>query len=238
MVNKGNAGPVGWVLVHDFGYTAQSLAALESVLTDSGCRVVVPKLPGDGELPAAWSGISGSDLVRAVRDAALGLFSDCAEICLFGHGMGALLAIQMAEELPVKGLLLAAPTLSLPDRIVLFSRLIARFSPYQAHGDSRDGLPEGARDKGLPTVGFSAVLDLARRVRADLGSVRCPSRILVPGQDQWSDPRAAVTLAETLPRSKAIVIPEARHQCLTGEGGAQIAELAGRFTAWAGKEGT
>jgi len=235
-MNSREIRPVGWILLHDLGYTAQSLAPLESALTEKGCRVVVPKLPGDGELPSAWSGISGSDMIRAVRDAVLGLMSDCGEVCIFGHGTGALLALQMAEELPVKGLLLAAPTLRLPDRFVLFSRLIARFAPYQPHGDKRGDLPEDGRDKGLPTAAFPVVLDLARRIQADIGSVTCPVRIIVAGQDQWSDPPAAAELAEQLLRAKALVIPEAAHQCLTGEGGAQIMELAGRFTAWAGKE--
>lgn len=235
-MDKKPRGPVGWVLLHDLGYTPASLSFLESALADQGCRVVVPALPGEGALPDAWRRITASDLVRPVRDATLGLLGEAQEVCLFGHGMGALLAMQMAEELPVKALLLAAPTLRLPDRLALASSLVARFQPYQSHGDARDDLPEGAREKGLSTAGFTVIRDLARRVLSDRDAVTCPVRMLVPGQDQWSDPKAALDLAEALPHAKAIVLPEGRHQCLTGEGGAQLLELARRMSEFAGKE--
>ena len=65
---------------------------------------------------------------------------------------------------------------------------------------------------------------MASRVLSDLASIRCPVRILVPREDAWSDPAVSRKLAEAIARGKAVELPDASHQCLTGKAGETMAE--------------
>jgi len=233
--NEVRSGPVGWVLFRDLGYSSASLLPLQEALATQGARVVIATLPGEAEIAEAYRQIGAHDMIRAARMQTLDLLSECREVCLFGHGMGGLLALQMAEELPVKGVLAAAPTLALPTKYSLFSGILSQFRPYLPHGDETES--SGIREKGIPTVALGMVRELASRVLSDAASIRCRVRILVPEADGWSDPDVALRLAQALAHGKGKRMEGACHQCLREEALETVITAALGMQAYAsGKE--
>lgn len=108
-------GPVGALLLHGFAGSPADLRPLAAHLADGGSSVLLPRLPGHG---TTWQDLAVCrwDDFHAEADRALtALRSRCAHVVVVGQGVGAALALRLAELRPadVDGIVLLAPALEL-----------------------------------------------------------------------------------------------------------------------------
>ncbi|RKX88823.1 MAG: hypothetical protein DRP70_05630 [Spirochaetes bacterium] len=82
-------------------------------LRDSGWDVRVPRLSGHGTCGADFSKTGVSDWRRQISDEWKNLVSRYEEVCVLGHSMGGLLALDLAIEYPVGKIALMAPLLGI-----------------------------------------------------------------------------------------------------------------------------
>jgi len=209
-----DGGRVGWLLLHDLAYGPKSLLPIAQKLRENtGDTMGLPYLPG----PARPDASPADAWIRAARTEALRLYEPCQELYALGHGLGALLAMGLAQELPLSGVILLAPSLRDPRAWAPLAKIWSAFAPSLPHGDSGEGLEPSARKKAVPTASLLTVREIRARVLSGLTQVQAPTRLLCPEDDPWCPSRAAMVLAGRLPGCQRLLLPGSRHQCLTGE---------------------
>jgi carboxylesterase len=179
------AGPGPAVLVlHGFGDTPQSVAALARHLHAAGYTVRAPLLPGHGRTARAFGAVRAADWLHAARDAYRALREETdGPVALVGQSMGAALAAVLAAESAgagerVPALVLLAPYLAAPASV----RWGARLAPLLALAVAYVSTDGGARSihdarARAEALGFGVVTpgllrELARVV--DLARVALP----------------------------------------------------------------
>ena len=114
------------LLVHGFGDTPQTLAALAADLHAHGYDVRVPLLPGHGRTLAAFDASTHEEWIACVASELLALRADYPWVGLAGLSMGgALSAIVAATMRDLPALVLMAPYLGMP-RIMRMAARTAR----------------------------------------------------------------------------------------------------------------
>jgi len=138
---------------------------------------------------------------------------------LIGHGLGALLAIEVArrrsEVLDGVVMLGGGPRLHVPDLAgtdheeTVFRLLAA--SMREPDGEVGDAFA-AAMDAIAPrTLSSDLAMSARIAVGAGAGEVHCPVLIVVGEQDAWAPPPEAADLAAALPASHMIVVAQAGH---------------------------
>jgi carboxylesterase len=89
---------------------------LGRALNREGYTVLAPLLPGHGTAIEDMESRSWSDWLHAARDAFNTLAKNCEDIYVAGLSMGGLLALILAEELPVRAAVSIAAPLRLKSR--------------------------------------------------------------------------------------------------------------------------
>jgi carboxylesterase len=202
---------VGVLLLHGLAGTPAELRFLGNRLSASGFAVSMPTLPG----LAGNTDISGlstwPDWVNEARKAYDKLALSCDRIYVGGLSAGALLALKLAADKPqgLAGTMLFAPTLrpngwSIPWTFKLFYLVHCRWFARLFQFEERS--PFGIKDDRIRSLVLSALqnehssdifringvkvmemLRLSRSVVRDLPSIKQPSIIFHPRDDDQSD---------------------------------------------------
>ena len=97
------------------------------------------------------------------------------KVVVLGLSMGGLLALLMAEELPVDGVIALAATIHIRNRMAPLARVLAPFMPRQ-----KENLEAGCKDPQdigygiMPHKKIPDLLNLARMARNNLNRIHCP----------------------------------------------------------------
>lgn len=138
---------------------------------------------------------------------------------LVGHGLGALLALEVARRCPetLDGVVVlgGGPRLHVPDvrRATSQDAVHALLAASMREPDSEfgDALADAMHAIGPRTL----ETDLAMSARIDASAtapeVRCPVLVVVGEQDGWAPPHEAAELARSLHSSHMIVVAQAGH---------------------------
>ncbi len=178
-------GPVGALLLHGFAGSPADLRPLAVHLADEGCSVLLPRLPGHG---TSWQDLAVCrwDDFHAEADRALtALRERCTHVVVVGQGVGAALALRLAELRPgdVDGLVLLAPALELRRP----SRATALLLPWASS-------PAAEGSGGYDRIPLGALRSVAQDgwdpVRAEVGRVVAPV-LLVRADDDRVVPAAS-----------------------------------------------
>lgn len=193
-------------------------------LADKGLTVSGVRLAGHGTAPEDLLGVRWQDWAGSVREGWEWLRERCEQVVVGGLSLGGLLALNLAAEEPVAGLILLAPGLVARDwRVHLLP--VARFflkwdepKPGEQGADLTD--PE-AWDRiwcyeRRPVAAGYEVIKLQKRVRRLLPRITCPTLIFQGLRDRSVVPRGAQIIYDTIASErKELVWLENSGHCLT-----------------------
>jgi carboxylesterase len=117
---------MGVVVLHGFGDTPQTVAALAHRLRESGFDVSAPLLPGHGRTLKEFAQSNGSEWLASAREAHAAMRARHARVALVGLSLGGALAATVAADDPeLAALVLLAPYVDAPPML----RLLVRAAP-------------------------------------------------------------------------------------------------------------
>jgi carboxylesterase len=196
-------GETGCLLLHGFPGSPAEVRELGSYLGQRGVSVIAPCLPGFGERPEALLGIEWQQWLRAAAGDLRRLQERCRWVFAAGLSMGSMLALYLAAEVPLAGVVAISPAVSLRNplsRLIPVARHVVRWLEIAPDADLVD--PTGpqrqwyyARVPG-PAVGEMYALirsawRLARRVYVPI--------LLIQGrEDSTLRPEGATALLRRL----------------------------------------
>ena len=102
--------PIGVLLLHGLTGEPSEMKPVAQTLRQQGFRVEVPVLAGHGGSHQELLQTSWMDWLQSAREALLQLQEECEQVFIGGLSMSTLLAVNLAAELPVDGLILCSPT--------------------------------------------------------------------------------------------------------------------------------
>jgi carboxylesterase len=117
---------MGVVVLHGFGDTPQTVAALAHRLRECGFDVSAPLLPGHGRTLKEFAQSNGSEWLASAREAYAAMRARHARVALVGLSLGGALAATVAADDPeLAALVLLAPYVDAPPIL----RLLVRAAP-------------------------------------------------------------------------------------------------------------
>lgn len=175
------------LLLHGGGDTPQTMRYLGDALHARGFHVEAPLLPGHGRTLDEFARVTADDLTTAARESYDGLRRSHGTVALAGLSMGGALAVQLAAEHPdIPALVLLAPYLAMPARVLRAARWAWAWGPFLTavrSGDGRSIRDPVERDRGLAYGVFTpaalrALRETVRRANDALAGVHSPTLVI------------------------------------------------------------
>lgn len=226
--NLGPEDAPGAVLfVHGFAGSGNNFAELPDAIAQDGWHVRVMRLPGHGTSPQHLSEQRLEGLLLAVLREAATLRARHQRLVLIGHSLGASLCVLAAAEIPVDGIVLAAPYFGVTHRWYYglrpetWLRLFQPVLPWCYKGRLFLQVNRGDVKKDilaytwLPPQSALILLEAQRRVTAPrlLRQVRCPVLMLLGEHDAAASGEAAeLAFSQMESATKRLVrLPRSNH---------------------------
>ncbi len=224
-------GPVnapGAVLfIHGFVGGSNNFADLPDQVAAAGWRVRCLRLPGHGTSPQGFANTTPDELIAAVRKETATLRAQYDKVVLVGHSMGGALATLAASEIPVDGLVLAAPYFGVTChwyyglRPETWSRLASPLVPWLYKGklflqlNRKEAKPEVFSYTWIPARGVLTLIEIGRRANAPEvpGAIECPVLWLHGADDRAAAIDAARSAFDAMPskHKRAVELPRSNH---------------------------
>jgi pimeloyl-ACP methyl ester carboxylesterase len=135
------------VLLHGLGATAEVYAGVEALLPDTWPGGwLVPDLPGHGR--SAWD---APYTFRRHADAVLSLLPAERDVVVVGHSMGGVVALELATDPRVRGVVAFGVKVSWPEEAVAGAQRLAG-RPVQVFGSRAEAVQRHLRLAGLTTL--------------------------------------------------------------------------------------
>ncbi len=169
------------LLIHGFtGYPGE-LLYLGRRLQAAGLSVFIPRLPGHGTNASDFVQVGWRDWLRATVDAYLTLRSTHRQVHVAGLSMGGLLTILLAAQFEPERIALAAPALTIANRLAGLSTWLAPFMARMPFRTEDEEASEDPDRKALfeeywcwswvrPTANLLTLKRMARRALPMVGS--------------------------------------------------------------------
>lgn len=185
---KGNQ--VGFLFIH--GFTASPYEGREIAVRlnkQEGWTVSVPLLPGHGTSPENLRGLTWKDWYGFARQKVIELMDPCEKIFVCGQSMGGSIALCLAAEYPINGLISLAGAAFLKDwRLILLP--LARHVMTYNHKSRGPDIRNVALKNEVPTYSKYPVrsvdqfLQLLRYTRSELNKITAPALLLHSRHDR------------------------------------------------------
>ena len=229
------------LLLHGLTGTPYEVRVVADALHQAGYACVGPVLPGHGADPAALTRLRHTDWLAAARQA-LAHIPAREPLLLVGCSMGGLLALHLALERHVDGVVLLAPALRFHPAGAAAVAVIARtrawrlraFLPKKAPGGdvaAPDAQRHNPTYKVLPVFAMAELLRLQTKTRAILSSISAPLCILHGNEDSTIDPSSSAEIARRVksPRVEHHRLKNSRHLIGLDVDRDDVCDLAVRF---------
>lgn len=196
-------GDMGGLLLHGFPGSPAEVRELGEYLSERGVSVLAPLLPGHGREPEALRGVHWLDWVRAAAAGLRRLQERCEWVFACGLSMGGALSIYLAAEVPVVGLAVVSPAVSVRNPLARFLPLAAHFMQWVDLGEDEDlADPSGVQRQFYYTrVPAEAAAEMYRMLRAAwrvAPYVDVPALIVQSPRDAVLHPEGAEALYQRL----------------------------------------
>lgn len=189
-------GDVGALLLHGFSGSPTEVRGLGEHLAGAGVTVSAPLLPGHGVDHHHLERSDRRAWRDAARDALDALQARCRRVVVVGQSMGGLLALELAANGGVAGVVALAPALQ-PARIAWLTLLPLPLRFIHKHEARRPDLVEQERVHDVwstshtPLRAVPEVLRLARETAAALPRVTTPLLVVQGARDRTVRPASA-----------------------------------------------
>ena len=186
----------GVLLLHGLTATPWELRPLESALATRNLTLVAPLIAGHGTTAADLQKTDWHDWYASANDSYTWLHNRTAKVYIVGMSAGADLAVLLAQEHHVDGIVLIAPPIKFRDWRAPFAALYAPVMPYVDH--TQAGADIGHYYEVTPSRSIAELNTMIDRVKQVLPSVDEPALILQSLHDKTVDPVSATYVFDNL----------------------------------------
>jgi carboxylesterase len=124
-------GRIGLLMLHGFFGSPLSSHPMANYLAENGVNVYCPLLPGHGHYPDKLHKISRQAWLDEAKEMFETANSQCDELFLMGHSMGAVLAAHLCLQNPeVAGLIMLTPIYEVPDDRLNWMKVLRFVMPW------------------------------------------------------------------------------------------------------------
>ena len=217
------------ILLHGVGLRAEAWAAQIDALA-AGWTVIAPDMPGHGESPLPAEPLTLATYTDLLAAAMAGQASMAEPVCIAGHSMGAMIALDLAIRYPamIRGIaLLNGIYRRTPTAAAAVQRRAASLDGVQG-ADPADTLARWFGDELSPEAaacrawlrdvsprGYRAAYRVFANEDgppdADLRALRCPALFATGAAEPNSTPAMSETMAALAPDGRAAIVEGAAH---------------------------
>ncbi len=198
-------GQVGCLLLHGFPGSPAELRELGDYLAAREVSVVAPALPGLGRRPEALHGVRWGDWLRAAARGLRTLQEHCAWVYACGLSFGAALALYLAAEVPLAGVVAVSPAVRLRNPwapLLPVGRFLARWVEIGEDADLSD--PQAAARQyyytRVPAPALAEMYHVVRLAWRHAARIDVPVLIVQSRRDGALRPEGALALWRRLGR--------------------------------------
>jgi carboxylesterase len=195
-------GPGGVLLVHGFTGHPGNLRGVAEVLAGDGLAVELPLLPGHGTVIDDMLATTFDDWCAEVLAAHDRLAGRCEAVVVLGQSMGGTLALWLALQRSVAGLVLVNPLVRpQPEEVLEMVRGMVAEGEVVLPGSGSDIADPGVVESayaGTPLPPLLSLMDGVAGIGRRLDEVSCPVLLITSRQDHVVDPADSDHLAGTV----------------------------------------
>jgi carboxylesterase len=184
----------GILLIHGFTGSTAEMGPMGKHFAERGFTVHAPLLAGHGTSPEDMANTTDLDWWQSVVQGYERMMSfGCKRIYVAGLSMGGLLALRVARDFPVQGVISMAAPLRFKNKKAYFAWLLHRFTPYS----ERDSEKPGHIEQHLvpydrtPVKCVSCLKKIMDDMRRSLARITVPALIVQGGEDETIYPEDA-----------------------------------------------
>lgn len=216
------ASDVGCVLIHGFTGSPAEMRPFGEGLAQAGLRCYGPLLPGHGTNLEQMAACDHHDWLDGARHAVDYVKGRHRSTFVVGFSMGGLLALNLALEFDLDGLVIVSTPLRIHDRRGRFIKLlkhVRRYEPPVPPPPEKVAMRPGVAYSQKPVASVERLMDLMAQTRRILPEVNVPLIGIYGAQDRTATPDDdGQTLMKTVssPDPRLVVLPQSTHLCMFG----------------------
>ncbi len=225
-------GSIGVLLCHGFTGSVASVAPWAHAIAQAcDARVIAPRLSGHGTSWQDLATTAWTDWYTDVEAARQELAATCETIFVGGLSMGGALALKLAEDHEVAGVLLVNPAVASKNRLLPLSgvlRHVISSQPGIASDISKEGVKELAYDRVSVAAAWS-MTKLWKEVRSHLSQVSAPIMMFRSDVDHVVDDSSHEALLQAIPSTEVVPLHNSHHVATLDNDAELIFERSARF---------
>lgn len=233
-----SGGKIGIVLIHGFTACPTDMRPLAEKLHYAyGYTVLAPLLKGHGLSPEEMKSTNWKDWAESAAEAVGVLRSQCEKVVGIGHSMGGLIALHLAAEGRLDGVVsINAPIIYREQDWHFAYRLLGKqeyIDKPEKKGEitiNSEGLPHYSYIR-VPLKCFISLNEAILQVQGELYKISCPALIVQGLEDKTADPASGRVIDKGITNSRKDVIYWAKedHYIVLSSARNKLAEKIQRF---------
>lgn len=184
------------LVVHGLSATPWEVFGLSVYLSEHNVTVYTPVLEGHGRRPVDLEATNWQDWYESVEQGYNRLASNYSRVFIVGISTGGSLALELAKQHPVSGVVTIGAPVNLQDSRIEYVPVLAPFWRYT----KRTVLVEeqGHYYSVMPSRTIVQLLRMIGAVQTDLGDIDAPALLVQSTQDPTVDPSSAQILYDRI----------------------------------------
>lgn len=225
-------GRIGVLLCHGFTGSVASVAPwAHAIAQRCDARVVAPRLSGHG---TSWQDLATTgwtDWYADVEAARQELSASCDTIFVGGLSMGGALALKVAQDHDVAGVLLVNPAVASKNRLLPLTGVLRHVIKSQP-GIASDIRKEGVEELGYDRISVAAAWSMTKlwaEVRSNLSRVSAPIITFRSDVDHVVDDSSHQSLVRAIPTTQVVPLHDSYHVATLDNDAELIFERSAQF---------
>ncbi|MBN2420987.1 alpha/beta fold hydrolase [Candidatus Woesearchaeota archaeon] len=188
------------LLTHGLSSSPREERALAEYLAAKNFTVYVVRLEGHGTSVEDLTRTKWEDWYKNYHEAYLNLKQEKQKVYVGGMSLGGVIALKLAEDEKVDGIIALAPSLVLDDERSKYAWFFKYFTKYSLRNISKEDLPYNY-DR-FPISSVAEMLEMSAVVQADLSKIDEPILIMQYRDDYRVNPASSQIVYEGVSSSK------------------------------------